>query len=369
MKKLIVIALAGIVLVSVFLYVLYSYRVTSRNTVEKLVSENKMINILVTGANSYNDDRYSFFALCSINPENYRIGITFIPPSYRVFLDEDRQRQARIDEIEFSSYNKILVQLSLKEDLRLHVPYFIELYPPDVKRMVNLFEGVELFILDQVRDCTCLDFGVNYLDGPKIMHYINSVENDSIYLKYDRILDVIATMYHRRDIYSAFYTMPFVEELFHSVKTNLLPQELFKLAEIAFKDGFLTSIILPGSLEESYYIVDDIAYKIYEAEFLKKLVLNDGEEPVTKIKILNGTNVPGLARKMRNNLIRDGLNVMEFGTSPYPQMKHSIIISRKAEYAAVKKVSDIAGIPRIYHIIDNTLLNNVLIIIGEDLKE
>ncbi|NCU32928.1 MAG: LytR family transcriptional regulator [Candidatus Moranbacteria bacterium] len=51
-----------------------------------------------------------------------------------------------------------------------------------------------------------------------------------------------------------------------------------------------------------------------------------------KIKILNGTSVPGLARKLRNTLIKDGFNVVEFGTSAYPPMKETVIICRKSDF-------------------------------------
>lgn len=154
-----------------------------------------------------------------------------------------------------------------------------------------------------------------------------------------------------------------------TVRTNLLPQEVFKIGEIIFMEGNVISTILPGSFKNNYYVINDISYKIYEKEFLTSLVVSKKAEPIIKIKILNGTNVPRLARRMRNNLIRDGLNVVEFGTSPYTKMKESIIICRKGNYSAVNKVSELTGINRIYYIIDSTQLNNLLIIIGEDLVQ
>ena len=113
--------------------------------------------------------------------------------------------------------------------------------------------------------------------------------------------------------------------------------------------------------------MDDIAHKIYESEFLNPLIVNSMNEQVPKIKILNGTNVSGLARKMRNLLIREGMNVVEFGTSPYQKMDKSIIVCRKGNLSAVQKVSELTGILKVHYIVDSTLLNNVLIIIGEDL--
>lgn len=368
MKKILILTITVVIAAGTSFYFLYNYKQSTRNTIETLIKEKKLINILIAGVNRNKDNKYSFFALLTINPENNKLGITFIPPSYRIIINEDKKEYTRIDNIEFTSYNKIIVQMNLKRDLKLHVPYIIELYASDIQRVVDMIEGIELFILDQVKDLSYLDIGLNYLDGKKIMRYINSVEDNSIYLKYDRIMDIIATMYYNKVKYSALLSPEFIGELFYSIKTNLLPQEIYKIAEIIYKDGSLTAKILPGNLENNYYLIDDIAYKIYESEFLKKLIFQDSDETNTKIKILNGTNSPGLARKMRNSLIRDGLNVVEFGTSPYQKRKETIIIARKVEYSAAKKVSDIIGCNNIYHIIDNTLMENVVIIIGDDYK-
>jgi len=368
-KKILVISLASLAVLAVLLLVYYNYKIVNRNTVEILVNEKKMINILIAGASAYRDDRYSFFAVMSINPENNNVGVTYIPPSFRIFLDDDGTEMARFDEVEFSNYNKIMIQMTLKRTLKLNVPFIVEIYPQDVKRFVDLFEGIELFVLDQVKDQSHLHFGVNYFDGDKIVRYINSVEGNSIYLKFDRVQDILSTLYYNKEQYRRFFNPVMVSELGKSIKTNLLPQEILKIGEIIYNDGNLLSVMLPGSLEEKYYITDDIAYTIYEAEFLKNLVLTDSEEPVTKIKILNGTDEPGLARKMRNDLIREGLSVVEFGTSSYAKMHDSIIINRKGDFQAVRKVSALLGITKIYHIIDNTQLDNVLIIIGEDYKK
>ena len=61
-----------------------------------------------------------------------------------------------------------------------------------------------------------------------------------------------------------------------------------------------------------------------------------------------------------------GLNVVEFATSSYKMMNESIIISRKGDLTAVKKVSDITGIKKIFTITNSKELINVIVIIGKD---
>jgi len=363
-KKILTLAAAVVCLLLSGIYIFNNYRLSTRNLVEKLIQEKKLINILVAGSNRYNDHKHRFYALVSINPVNKNTGITFIPPSYSLKFDDNNTESTRIDEVE--TYNFKQIRHALKKDLKLNIPFYVELYSTDVENIINLIEGVDLFVLDQVKDMSNVSFGINYFDGAKTVGYINSVEENSIYQKYDRIQDVLLTLFHNKKVGGLLANVEFISAMFKNIKTNLQPGEILKMSGLIREKGKFFTTILPGGIEKGFYVMDEISRKIYEKEFLSALVLEKESEPVAKIKILNGTHVSGLARKMRNNLIRDGLNVVEFGTFPLKKMKRTILISRKGENSAVRKVSEITGIDRIYHVSNNSVFNNVLIIIGQE---
>ncbi len=368
MKKKIMMLAVITSLALLVLLVFYIYNLKTRNAVDELIQQKRMINILAAGSNTFNDNRHSFFAIFSMNTENGKTGVTFIPPSFRVRLDDSGKRVARIDEVPVHNFNRI--RYSLKQDLKINIPFYFEVYGKDVTRLVDFIEGVELFILDQVKESEQFNFGLNYMDGEKILRYINDVEKNSIYLKFDRIQDILLTLYYNRTQYENYRNIEAITRMLRSVETNLLPQEVLSLGDVIFReDGAMLTTMLPGGFKGGFYIMDDITFKIYEKEFLTSLIADQDAEKSLKIKVLNGTNVSGLARKMRNRLIREGLNVVEFGTSPYPKMKKSMIISRKGNYTGLRKISELTGIRNINFIIDNTLLYNTLIIIGEDLAE
>lgn len=370
MKRKVMIAGIAVLLTAVSLLVYYCYGVKTRNAVEKLIQKKKIINILVAGSNKDVDHKHKFFAILSINPDNKRIGITFIPPSFKIRLDDDGDHCARIDEVVVFNFNRL--RYSLQKDLKLNIPFYAEVYARDVQRLVDLMEGVEMFVLDQARDVPGLNFGVNYFDGQKVMRYINTVDENSIYMKYDRILDVLMTLYKDRERLERFNNLVFIREMLKSANTNLLPQEVTGICDLVFKDGDVIATVLPGFIKDNYYVMDDITFRIYEKEFLSLLIVDKGEKEINssiKVKILNGTDVPGLARRMRESLIREGLSVVEFGTSPYRKMTRSVIINKRGNVSAVNRVAELTGIQNIYHIIDNTQLHNVLIILGEDLAK
>lgn len=344
---------------------LYVYRMYTRNAVDVLAQNKKMINVLIEGSNAYHDNRHSFYAILSVNPDNNRIGITFIPPNFRIGLDYSGKNVKRIDEIDTDNFSKI--SKSLSRTLKINVPFYIELYAADVERFVDLIEGIEIFVLDQAKEIEGIKTGINYLDGSKVIQYINSVENNSIYKKYDRIQDILFTLYTGRERYRSYMNIRFVSEALKRFNTNMLDNEIMSLLKLMDSDSELVCTLLPGRVDNAnYYVTDDIACKLYEKEFLARLVIEDNSDTSIKVKIQNGTNVPGLARKMRNILIREGLNVVEFGTSPYQDLEHTIIINQKGDLKGVRTISEIIGASRIYHIIDSSQLNNALIIIGKD---
>lgn len=365
MKKKILIAAGGVAVFLLIVVAVHYRTLSTRNTVQALVQEKRMINILIAGSNSYNRNMHRFFALVSVNPVNSNIGVTFLPPSYRVADDENEKGYSTIDRIDMNDFRKI--RSSLKNDLKLNVPFYVELYPPDVKRIVDIIGGIDIFVLDQAKGMPNISEGVNYFDGRKIMRYINSGADASIISKYDRIQDILLTLYYNREAKKGYSTLKMIGELVRTIKTNILPKEIAVIAEILFRKGNLLTVEMPGVMKDGHFSVDDISYKIYEEDFLTPLIMGKTADSGIKIKILNGAGVPGLARKMRNDLIREGLSVIEFGTVSDREYRDSIIISRKGNISSMEKLVQLTGIRNIYPIIDNTLLHNVLIIIGRDM--
>jgi len=361
-KKLIIAAaVAGIIL-----YLCVSFYIKStRNVIEKIVDNKDLINILITGRNVYKENTFNFYALVSINPANNNIGITFIPPDYRIMMNDSGSDSIKISEVDFYYFDRI--RYSLQKDLQLNVPFYVKIYASDVIRTIDLLDGVNLFSLDQAECITKGKTGLNYLDGHKALDYINCANMNSIYIKYDRILDVLLTLYYEREKRLAQLNEDYITEIIKNIRTNLLPQEIFSVIKLISGKGNVMSTLLPGGTSAGFYLVDEINFKTYQQDFLGPLVAEGGAEPSVKIKILNGTSVQGLARKLRNDLIRDGLTVTEFGTSNNGNFEHSVIICRQCDIFTANRTAEIAGIDRIYFITDTSQLTNVLIIIGEDM--
>ena len=369
MKKRITLICTVAVLIILALSGLYFYKVSTRNAVEQFISNDIMINLLIAGSNSYNDNRHKFYSILSIQPGTKKIGLIFLPPNLSINLDKRKQEYKRIDEVDISDFDSL--SESLFHETKLKIPFYVVLYSPDVERIVDLIGGLDLYVLGQVKNIHGIKHGINYFDGAKTMQYLNSAEENSIYIKYDRIEDILLTLFSNKAKHKKFFNIEFISEAIKSIKTNLLAQEIVTLAGLLYDDkADVLCTILPGTFTDNgLYQMDNISYKLYEKEFLQKLMQKNQNEQSVKIKILNGTDVPGLAMKTRAFLIREGLNVIEFGTSPDPFQKNSVVICQKGEIGPAKKVAELLSISRIYHIVDSTQLNNVLLIIGTDMAK
>jgi hypothetical protein len=342
-------------------------RMKTRNAVDTLVANKNMIHVLIAGHNNFSGNKVPFYSIVSINPENGRVGITFLPPSLRVEVSDDEF--VRLDKMDVRDYDRTCDYLN--KTLRIKIRFYMIVYAPDVSRFVDMIEGVNLYVLEQVKDIDGVSTGINYFDGRKIVKYINYTDDNSIYRKYDRIQDILYTLYYNRDAYKGYIDKDFISETMKTVKTNIMPNEAYSLAKLIMMNGDLYSTILPGKMtDKGDYSVDEIACKTYESEFKKRLIVtkNDADQ-VIKVKVLNATGIPGVARKMRTMLVREGVSVIEFGTYPGPALDHSIIINQKGDIASVKKISDLTGITRIHHIFDSSQLHSVLVIAGKDMAE
>ncbi|MBN1499530.1 MAG: LytR C-terminal domain-containing protein [Spirochaetes bacterium] len=334
------------------------------NAIDEFAAAGKMINIFLAASNTFNHNKHSFFAVLSINPENMRTGITFIPGEFEVDVDSDGN-PVTLKDVNINDYDKVREYLS--KSLKLNIPFYISFYSPDVIKFVDLIEGIDLYVLEKIDGIFGLKTGLNYLDGDKIMQYINNVKSGSVFEKYDRIQDIFLTIYYERHKYEKFVNRINIEILRKKIKTNILTNEFVSLASLAMKEGDLFCTVLPGKFSANgAYYMDEVAYQIYESKFLKNLVIEEEGEMNIKVRVMNATNIPNLARTARSRLIREGITVVEFSTSPYGEFDESVLINQNGDISDVQTVSDFTGIQKVYHITNSTELNDVLFILGKD---
>ena len=67
--------------------------------------------------------------------------------------------------------------------------------------------------------------------------------------------------------------------------------------------------------------------------------------------------------------MREGISVVEFGTSTVNNLEKSVIINNKGNTDDLKLISELTGIPTIQHSVDSTQLHDATILIGKDMAK
>lgn len=349
-------------LVSIGVY--FAYSNITRNAVETLVRNKSLINILTMVTLDYKKKNETIYYVITINPENRLLGVTFLPSNLRIDSEGD-EHLGDLDTSDMSDLNSYIKSIT-----NLNIHFYMHLYGPDIKRGIDMLEGADMYILDQAADKALFPFGLNYLDGAKTVQYLNLTNADSPFSRFDRMQDLLLSLYYSKTKYQNLLTSDFLSALMHPVKTNITLNEAKSLISIIMKDGDMFCNIMPGTItEQNDYAVDEIAIKLFSDNFLKKLLVVSDEEQSIRVKILNASGISGLARKVRANMVRDGITVVEFGTYPGEILENSVIINQSGDVSKCKRISELTGVTQIYHVVDSTQMHEVLYIAGRDLKK
>lgn len=340
-----------------------SYRRSSRNAVDKILSEKQLVSILICGGNKFNDNKHRFNCVLTINTETKRAGIVFLPPNFAIDIDDDGNA-VKLEDVDVRDFSDM--SRAFYKSFRIKPQFYAVFYAPDARKITNIVEGIDIFLPESSAAVHSSVYGMNYLDGEKIMNFINM--NDSIYSKYDRLQDIFLTLFEKREMYMKFMNKYTANEIRSSIVTNLQNNEIMSIAEILSSCEELNCINLPGRVsDDGMFSADEISFKMYEDTFLRWLIVKEKNAPNIRVKILNATDIPGLAKRVRSALMREGISVIEFGTHQMNNLEESVIISNKGNNNDIKLVSELTGIKKVYHSVDSTQVYDLTILVGKDM--
>lgn len=343
---------------------IYFYRTATRNAVESLVKKKQLVGVLIAGGNRFNDHRHRFYALMAINPDTRRAGVVFLPPAMEIDLEDDGNG-VRLETIDIRDFDDMAD--ALHKGLRVRPQFHASIYPPDVRRAVDILEGMKLFLPEPLENVYGSVFGENILDGTKTVGFINS-SSESIYKKYDRIQDIMLTLFDNREAFRPFMNRVVAKELRRNVRTNMLENEMVSVARLLAGCERIRCINLPGQMSaEGTFFTDEVAFKLYEDTFLKWLIVDEKSAPNIRVRILNATDVSGLAKRTRTVLMREGITVVEFGTSSVTGLEKSLIINNKGSNEDIALIAELTGISEIRNSVNSTELFDATIMIGKDM--
>lgn len=374
-----------IILLIILLYFYFNYYFLGGRII-KYIKNNEPISILLLGLDNVKDSRKTDTMLIGIyNPSSKRFGLISIPRDLKVDLESRFGHETiKINAI-YSKYgiNKLLSVINNLTGTDVTFYTIIDLSA--LIKIVDLMDGVELYIdekmnyKDQAGNLFIdLPIGIIQCDGLKAMQFIRYRKDERGDLgrldrQYEFILSLAQKAIYKKNILTNFKLL---KTIFKYMKTNMNFNDIINLIRsLSTADlNNIENIKIPGKFINIYgidYIETNPEYtKKIVQEFLDKisLIKNDFLPNEIKVQVLNGSGKIGAAKIIRDKLVRNGYNVVEFGNADSQNYPNSIILNCSGNLKKVLKVSQILKCNKIYNKINKFIMIDVIIIVGKDYK-
>jgi hypothetical protein len=305
------------------------------------------------------DTEYRFFELFLYQPQTHRGAVIHIPGNVGLII-ESLKRVDRLDVLYERSSGGTLEPLASKvEELTgLSIPFRVDIKEQQLIGLVDLLGGLELFIPNPVDTVyqdkrILLPSGSVVLDGDKIREFVSyqdplESELDSAGRK-QKFLQVLLKQIGESDILSRKSGQAALRGL---MQTNLGPRALAAL--VAEMKRLESEKMVFQRVLGSVRVVDgkELLFPHFEGQLLKEIVSQTREtiasaEPLAEeeltvsVEVLNGTAVPGLARRAANVFQSYGYDVVLVGNADNADYEKTTVLDRKGRIESAEKVAEL----------------------------
>jgi len=373
--------LVFLLIVSLYLYIYY-YFLGGKS--KSYISKGKPISFLFLGLDGDENFPKTDAILIGIyNPFSKRIGIIAIPRDLKVKVETPLGFNYEKINIIYSKYSKKKLISEIEKLLGIKIQYYGIISLDNLIKIVDLIGGVELYIdipmhyIDRAAGLY-IDFpkGLIKCDGLRAMKFIRYRADERGDLKrIERFIEFgIALVRKSIEEKNILTNIKILKIILKYLDTNINFSDIkniLKTIEIqSFRDPEILRI--GGKfveLNNSKYIEPDpeIVKKSVK-EFFKNLekIKGDYLPSEIKIQVLNGSGKAGVAKAVRDKLIRNGFNVIEFGNADSDDYQFTIILDRKGKLKKSLKVSSFLNCKNLYVKIDPFNIADVTVIVGKD---
>jgi anionic cell wall polymer biosynthesis LytR-Cps2A-Psr (LCP) family protein len=363
------------------IYFIFYFR---ESGVEQVLKSEEMLSTVVVVQNGEKTDAIS---LSFYNPKTDKLAHILIPAKTRLKIEYDDK--PAYDSVE-NMYNRggmSVVRDTIERVTNTAFPFYLVYDLRDVEKLVDLLDGLEVIVPEPMNYTDAeqnlfinIPEGTQVLDGAKVKQLLQYqygpsgmkavVENHRIYVEslLDRAEDVDALLLNQKVL----------NTLARDLDTNLSRKDIQLLAgEMKnLNSSRLLFYKMHGkniTVRDQQYIapVENGIWLRDRIETVKKFISDEGPAPFgdeIKMEILNGSLNPGQAQNLRNYFIEYGFNVVHYGNALRNDYERTMVIDRIGRPGLAKRIADIINCREVYTRIDDTLLVDVTIVIGNDFE-
>lgn len=372
-----------IFLLVVLLY-LYFYYYFFGGKSKSYISRGKVISFLFLGLdNDKTAPRTDAILIGVYNTSSKRIGVIAIPRDLIVYVHSELGKKGEKINTIYPKYGKRRMIDEIENLLGIKIQYYGIINIDNFIKIVDLLGGVEVFVekpmyyIDKSAGLYInISKGIVKCDGLKAMKYIRYRSDERGDLKrIERFIEFGLSLLNSRGSIKNFITdVKILKLILKFLDTNINVSDAVNLirsfSEADYKN---IEILRIGGrfIEESntsFIEADETKIKENVKNFLKELAIKRGDYTPDQIKVqvLNGSGKSGIAKLVRDKLIRNGFNVVEFGNADSDNYQNTIILDRTGKISKSLKVASILNCKNVYIKINPFIMVDVTVIIGRD---
>ncbi len=375
-----------IILLGVLLYLYFNYYFFG-GRVKSYVKKGEHIAVLFVGLdNDRNKPRTDTIMLGIYNPQSHRIGIIAIPRDLMVYVDTKLGKKPEKINVIYSRYGIRKLMKVVENLLHLNIQFYAVMKISDLVKIVDIVGGVEVYVdkpmkyIDRAGDLYIdIPRGIIKLDGLKAMEFIRFRKDERgdigrIDREYEFLLNLARTVIIQKNLLT---NIKILKTLFKFIDTNMNFNDVINIIRSSSGMDFnnIDFIKVPGKFIEimnvKYIQPDEKRIRSVVNRFIQNLysLKSDYLPSEIKIQVLNGSGKAGVAKRVRDKLVRNGFNVVEFGNADSQNYKETLILDRVGNIKKALKVASVLRCNLVFPKINKFIMIDVTVVVGKDYKK
>jgi len=378
---------AGLILVLGILIYFYFHYYFLGGRITNYIEKKEIISMLFLGMDEVEHDPKTDTILIGLYyPAARRFGLIAIPRDMKVEIQQKvGQSTVKINSV-YSRYGIKKLFKVVNKLTGLNVKFYATIEISNLIKIVDLIKGVDIYIekpmkyIDKSAELYIeLPKGMIKCDGLKAMEFLRYRSDERgdigrIERQYEFVLNFVGKTIIKQNLLS---NLKLLKILFKKIKTNFNFRDIINLIKYTSAADFnnIEMVKLPGKFVNIYgiqYIEPDIEKtKKITKELLQKLTYmkQDYVPQEIKVQVLNGSGKKGVAKRIRDKLVRNGFNVIEFGNAKYQNYSKTIILNRTGNMKKALKVAQVLKSSNVFPKINKFIMIDVTVIVGKDYKD
>ncbi len=378
-----VIIIISIVILSVLLILLEVSHITyiSHSRISSLIKRGKLITCLIVGVDdiTYKRSRTDTMVLAIYNPTVKRMALVSLPRDIRI---EDELGYMKLNAL-YASRGINALRRYAEELTGLEIPYYVIINLKGFEYLVDMVGGVDVYAdahytyHDHAANLAIdIPRGINHLDGRKALHYVRyRADGHGDIGRMERQKEIILSLFNKTMINNSFFKeKPAIKlkMLMKYVRVNFDFREIkqiFKLRhDFDYNHILLRKIPCQLSSLSSYLEINPDAVRAAIDRYVQELnqLMPDVTKDTIDIRVENGSGISGAATRVRERLVRNGFNVLEFGNAARNDYERTVVLNQSGNIEAAELVAKYLHCNDVYTKIDKTVTTDVKVIVGKN---